>query len=540
MLRRKGSWQFPLPLMFGKGLALKGVDRLMNLMRPFILLTLASLSLTAQETSVKEAPKTPVTAKAEVEPYPAVEQVEAAVRKAVAFARTNLSFAGGYATKWSRDLKESRTSDTQGVALIGIEAPGTPVMGMMFMQAWLATGDKLYLQAAREAAAALLWTQLASGGWSTFHDYALPSARKQHYRRDLEAGDVERGERRAHTTLDDDKTQLALLFLMELAHLPESKGDTTLQAAVKFGLDALLAAQAGNGGWPQGFSWPSDAKPLQKKPVMPKEWPKVWPNLDYTGYYTLNDGNLRSVAKVLTRAHELTGEVRYLDALKKLGDFLLLAQCPEPQPGWAQQYNLEMEPAWARKFEPPCVSSLETLGALNTLLDIWVVTGEDKYRAPFTSALAWLEKVRLPDGQYARFQELNTDKALYFVKDTYELTYDDSNLPTHYGFKLDELQEDIDGFKKKVAMTREELLKKAAEPATPKEWVSKAKGAAKKTVTALRDQNKEGVWTHENVIEGSLITKHLLAMVTYLEAAKKAGVAFEAFREKENPKAASK
>ena len=223
-------------------------------------------------------------------------------------------------------------------------------------------------------------------------------------------------------------------------------------------------------------------------------------------------------------------------ALKKLGDFLLLAQCPEPQPGWAQQYNLAMEPAWARKFEPPCVSSSETLSALNTLLDIWLVTGEEKNRAPFASALAWLEKVRLPDGQYARFQELHTDKPLYFVKDTYELTYDDSNLPTHYGFKLDELQEDIDEFKEKLDLSREEMQQKVGVPKTPREWLSKAKGAAKKAVTALEGQNKEGVWTTNNVIEGSLITKHLLAMVAYLDAAKRAGAEFEAFRAEERAK----
>lgn len=455
------------------------------------------------------------------------------MRKTVEFARANLSFAGGYATKWSRDLKESRTSDTEGVTLIAIESPGTPVFGLAYVKAWQATGDKLYLQAAREAAGALLWTQLASGGWSTYHDYALPAARKQHYRRDLEAGDVEQGNRKSHSTLDDNKTQLALLFLLELAHLPESKGDAVLQTAVKFGLDALLAAQATNGGWPQGFNGPADPAVEVKPVTMPTEWPRVWPNLDYTSYYTINDGNLRSVGKVLARAHEFTGEARYLESLKKLGDFLLLAQCPEPQAGWAQQYNVAMEPAWARKFEPPCVSSSETLSALNTLLDIWTVTGDDKYRAPFARALAWLKKVRLPDGQYARFQELHTDKPLYFVKDTYELTYDDSNLPTHYGFKLDDLQEDIDGFKKKVAMSRDELRHRSAEPTTPREWLSRAKGAAKKAVTALEGQNKEGVWTTNNVIEGSLITKHLLAMVTYLDAAKRAGAEFEAFRAEE-------
>ena len=503
-----------------------------------VLLVLPVAGQDAVKPAVQEAvPKVTVSDKPKVEPYPSVEVVHAAARKAVAFARTSLSFAGGYATKWSRDLKESRTSDTRGVALIGIETPGTPAMGRVFLKAWKVTGDKLHLQAAREAAGALLWTQLASGGWATHHDYSLPAARKQHYFRDLDAGDTERGSRRAHTTLDDDKTQIALLFLMELASLPESKEDTALQTAVKFGLESLLAAQAPNGGFPQGFDGPADGSAEVKPVTMPKEWPRVWPNLDYTGYYTVNDGNLRTVAEVLVRAYEWTDDERFLISLKKLGDFLLLAQCPEPQPGWAQQYNLAMEPAWARKFEPPCVSSLETLSALETLHDIWLVTGEEKYRSSFAKALAWLEKVRLPDGQYARFLELHTDKPLYFVKDTYELTYDDSNLPTHYGFKIDDLQEDIDKLKMKLKRPREELLAaRTAEPSA-KEWLSDAKGAAKKAVTALEEQNKEGVWTKDNVIEAQLFVKQVNAMLNYAEAAANAGPLFEKLREEENAKA---
>ena len=51
--------------------------------------------------------------------------------------------------------------------------------------------------------------------------------------------------------------------------------------------------------------------------------------------------------------------------------FLLLAQLPEPQPGWAQQYNIEMEPEWARKFEPPAVTGGESQKVIATLLTLF-------------------------------------------------------------------------------------------------------------------------------------------------------------------------
>jgi PelA/Pel-15E family pectate lyase len=492
---------------------------------------------TETHTQPQNAPPKPAAPpKPKIEPYPSIQQVEAAMKKAVSFFRTHLSFAGGYATRWSRDLRESSTSDTSGIAIISIEAPGTPVIGNTYLRAYQLTGDKLYLQAAREAAQALLWTQLASGGWATLHDYSLRAARTQHYRRDLDAGDTERGSRRAHSTLDDHKTQWALLFLLELAQLPESKHDSQLQQAVDFALDSLLAAQAPNGGWPQGFDGPADPQSPVKPASLPDQWSRTWPAEKYAHYDTINDGNLRSVARVLLRAHELKGDERCLTAVKKLGDFLLLAQLPEPQAGWAQQYNRDMQPAWARKFEPPAVSSVETLSALNTLHDIWLATGEDAYRKPFASALDWLEKSRLPDGQYARFQELHTNQPLYFVKDTYELTYDDSNLPTHYGFKSKDLQKDIDKFKHNMNRPRPQQAPKIQPPQTAKSALSDAKSLAKKVVTGLQYQNQEGVWTDKNQIEAILFVKTMTSFMNYLESARAAGPLFDALREQENAK----
>ena len=51
----------------------------------------------------------------------------------------------------------------------------------------------------------------------------------------------------------------------------------------------------------------------------------------------------------LFEAADIYGESRFTDAAKRGGDFLILAQLPDPQPAWAQQYNAQMQPAWARK-----------------------------------------------------------------------------------------------------------------------------------------------------------------------------------------------
>ncbi|MFM2169292.1 MAG: hypothetical protein RIS79_3663, partial [Verrucomicrobiota bacterium] len=208
---------------------------------------------------------------------------------------------------------------------------------------------------------------------------------------------------------------------------------------------------------------------------------------------------------------------RYLTALKRLGDFLIMAQMPEPQPVWAMQYDRGMHPAWARKFEPPSVTAFESLNAMETLHSLWVLTGEEKYLSPMQAALAWYERSKLPDGTHARFYELKTNKPLFFVKDTYELTYDDGNLPTHYSFK-DDRQDDVDDFKERLALPREKLLAKWAGPQTPKEWMSRAKGAADKARRALESLDSEGRWLKNDRIDGAEFTRNLNAMSYYVEA----------------------
>ena len=70
----------------------------------------------------------------------------------------------------------------------------------------------------------------------------------------------------------------------------------------------------------------------------------------------------------MLEAARIYDEPRYRAAAEKGGEFILLAQMPEPQPGWAQQYDRDMHPAWARQFEPPSITGGESQGIMRTLL----------------------------------------------------------------------------------------------------------------------------------------------------------------------------
>jgi len=307
-----------------------------------------------------------------------------------------------------------------------------------------------------------------------------------------------------------------------MTHEPVCKDDAELKRCTKIAFDALLAAQAPIGAWPQQFNGPADPTAPVIKASYPAEWSRTYPAVKYTGFYTLNDNNLQQVAKVLFRAYELEKDERYLAALKKLGEFFLLAQMPEPQPVWAQQYDRDMHPVWARKFEPPSVTGNESIGAMEVLHQLWVLTGDDKYLAPIQPALAWFERSKLPDGKHARFYELHTNKPLYFIAEKYELTYDDSNMPTHYSFTASQ-QSNLDTFKKQLVKGREELQQNQAGPQTPKEWTSRAKGAASKAQKAADSLDREGRWLKGDEIDAGEFVKNMNAMTTYVEARKKSG-----------------
>ncbi|WP_414663950.1 pectate lyase [Horticoccus sp. 23ND18S-11] len=119
----------------------------------------------------------------------------------------------------------------------------------------------------------------------------------------------------------------------------------------------------------------------------------------------------------LLDAAKRLGRPEYRAAALKGGDFLLLAQLPDPQAAWAQQYNGRLEPDWARAFEPPCVVSNESGGAMRLLIDLYLETGDEKYIASLPRAIAWFKRSQLSPGVWARMYEIGTNTPIYGDRD---------------------------------------------------------------------------------------------------------------------------
>jgi PelA/Pel-15E family pectate lyase len=296
---------------------------------------------------------------------------------------------------------------------------------MAYLKAFEATKDAYYLEAARAAAEALVYGQLKSGGWTqTIHFGAAKRVGK--YRNGKGGGwNV--------SSLDDGQTQAALEMLMRADRALNFKHEAIHEAA-EYGLKALLAAQFPNGAFPQAWIAPVEGKPIVKAKLPADDWRTEGKVRDYWYHYTLNDNLAGDVADTLITAHQVYKDEKYKAALEKLGDFLILAQMPEPQPGWCQQYNYEMVPIWARKFEPPAITGWESQDVMEALIKISRYTGKPKYLEPIPRALPYFKKSLLPDGKIARYYEFKTNKPLY-MDAKYQLTYDDSAAPKHYGWK---------------------------------------------------------------------------------------------------------
>jgi hypothetical protein len=380
------------------------------------------------------------------------EQATAAVLKAVRFFQEKVARHGGYLWEYSGDLMLREAEGLVEDGRVWVQPPGTPTVGEAFLDAYEATGEQVCLDAAMEAARVLIRGQFHTGGW----DYSVTT----------EPGD----KRPVRTTLDDDTTQAALRFLMRLDKTLQFQNTEVHDAAVK-ALQSLLLVQYPNGGW---FVFIRKLEPYKPEeyPVVKASYPESWPRSPkgYAGRpricYILNDNLVPNVIRTMLDAWEIYRDERALAAAKKGGDFLLLAQMPNPQPAWCQTYDVNMRPVWGRAFEPPAITGAESQTVLESLLMLYQRTGDRKYLDPVPPALAYLRGSLLPERTLARFYELKTNRPLYFTR-KYELTYSGDDTPAHYGFIWESRLDEIETQYEELAATDPASLPKAGSSPTP-------------------------------------------------------------------------
>jgi PelA/Pel-15E family pectate lyase len=277
-------------------------------------------------------------------------------------------------------------------------------------------------EAARIADQLLIY-QKENGGWEKNIDMALMLTRQERETLAARRSDI------SETTIDNRTTYTQAAYLARVitasmlkqtppANFPKYK------EAFNRALDYLLASQYDQGGFPQYF-------PLKR------------------GYYTritFNDDAMIGVLEVLRDIARKADDYKFVDEERRakaeravIKGIALVLKLQIDSAGrktvWAQQYDeVTLKPAWARKFEPPCLASSESVGIVRFLM-------QEKRTPEITlaieAAIEWFRQTRLggirwvrTDGQnrvvkdpaappiWARFYELETMKPIFLGRDS--------------------------------------------------------------------------------------------------------------------------
>ncbi len=366
---------------------------------------------------------------------PSDAEVKDALRNAGQFFCHKVATHGGYVWSYSGDLQLREGEALTDLTMIWVQPPATPTIGETFLKAYETTHEQQYLDATLAAASALVRGQMRSGGWYYSVEFDPQKRLKYAY-----LNGPSRKKQQKKSTLDDDVTQSALRFLMHVDQQLKFNNSDVHQA-VETCLTSLLNVQYRNGAWYQWWDDPNQPRDGNEFPVIaasyPDSWPRTWPNT-WSGRYFLNDNVMADMIDTMLLAYDIYEDERYLNSAIKAGEFLLLAQMPNPQPAWAQQYDPAMHPVWDRKFEPPAVSGAESQGVMRSLLLLYRRTGQRKFLEAVPPALNYLRASTLPNGKLARFYELETNRPLYFkvTGKRYDLTYESKDPPKHYAFQV--------------------------------------------------------------------------------------------------------
>lgn len=272
--------------------------------------------------------------------------------------------------------------------------------------------------AARAVADSVLKYQSAQGGWPKSTDLArLPRT----------PADIPPEGRGRANSLDNDATTVPLQFLARVVTATE---EVRYRDAFLRGVDYLLAAQYPNGGWPQ--FWPLRG--------------------GYYDHITFNDGAMIRVLQVLAGVAQGQAPYAFVDEVRRTRaaaavqrGIVCILQTQVRQEGrltaWCAQHDEKtLEPAWARKYEPPSLSGAESVGIVRFLMSLDQPSTE--VVAAIEAAVAWLrsvpitgqrlDHVRGEDGRverrlvpdaaapplWARFYELGTNRPLYMDRDS--------------------------------------------------------------------------------------------------------------------------
>ncbi|PXA96082.1 pectate lyase [Caulobacter sp. D5] len=361
---------------------------------------------------------------------PGKDAALATMKRATTFMVEKVAYQGGYVWSYLPDFSRRWGEMEAYPTMIWVQPPGTATMGHLFLDAYHATGDEYYYEAAKQVAGALIKIQHPAGGWNYLGDLAGEQSIRKWY--DTIGKNGWRLEEFQHyygnATFDDAGTAESAQFLLRLY---VEKKDPAFKPALDKAIGFVLDSQYPVGGWPQRFPL-KDEFHHHGRP-------------DYTGFITFNDDVAGENIEFLIMVWQALGDPRALPAIKKAMDCFVACQQPQPQPGWGLQHRVaDLKPAGARTYEPEAFATHTTAANITACMGFYELTGDPKYLARLSEALDWLETLRLPveyqkGRAFPTFVEIGTGKPLYVhrtgsnvVNGRYYVDQNPENTVAHY------------------------------------------------------------------------------------------------------------
>lgn len=197
----------------------------------------------------------------------------------------------------------------------------------------------------------MLLFQKNNGGWPKNYDFFAILTPKQKEK-------VEKGKSLTNTTFDNGNTYTQI---EALAIAYNATGIEKYKAGCLKGLNFVLQAQYENGGWPQYY-------PIEKN--------------NYSSHITYNDDAMLGIMQLLKDILDGGPQYAFVDSNLRLKlreayskglDCIIKTQINDAgkPTAWCQQYDeVTLQPAWARKFEPPSICNKESTGLVLFLMSI--------------------------------------------------------------------------------------------------------------------------------------------------------------------------
>jgi PelA/Pel-15E family pectate lyase len=373
---------------------------------------------------------------------------------------------------------------------------GSCPLAATFLWAYQTMGDTRFLDVALRTGEFILAAQAPEGYWLHGYRMTVHGVKPVTSPRNIKL---------------QDQVQAHPMLL--LTYLHRTTGEQRyLDAVLKAG-EFYLQAQNPNGSWPHHYDL------TEKTGKTARGIP---------GGGELNDRAANDAADMMVLMYHLTDDSRYLQALKRLGDWLVEAQ-GRTVPLWSDQYDAENNPVWARHFEPPAYGTTATVLACQALRELYRYSADSRYLDAIQRAAEWAEE-NLPDGRMSTFVDPESgrpiaawDRTVYFLDEPEALEFL-KTVPVGSGYlKTRDLTRTLGSFLRgaqALPPSRQVLTDEGARQALE----SKRSSAAR----AMDTRNEAGVWTVPVVADymgsigegfGATIPRASL-MLAYVEAAR--------------------